>query len=573
MRTATYALSLTLVCALAVSGCSDDTLPPIDGLTTDADGGVGDDGGTCGPGTELCGTECVNTDRDNDHCGQCDNPCDPGEVCSGGSCALSCQQGLVKCDGSCVDPLTDLEFCGASSDCQGPNAGEVCDTGQICSGGSCILSCPQGQIDCDNSCIDPLTDLTYCGASSDCQGQNAGETCAQGELCSAGSCAATCQAGLIACGGTCVDPLTSNSFCGASSDCAGENAGETCDPGEVCSAGSCALTCQQGLLDCGGTCIDPQTDRTFCGASADCQGANAGETCDPGELCSAGSCGLSCQQGLVDCNGTCVDPQSDRAFCGASADCQGQNAGETCGPSEVCADGSCELSCPQGQIVCDDSCTDPLTDHDHCGASGDCLGPNAGETCGATEACFNGSCVMVAQTVTLDAIHRGWWSESGLHTASNNNTYTGYHGGSAMFYNSYFIFDLGGLSGTVLAVKIKLEIQAWYSPKSEQTMSVWDVTTAPPIVEANGSGQTEVFDDLGSGHRYGTFTVQQADVGQVLTTALGPQSATDATAALGGLFAVGVASDSAESTSGDDALRFSASDESRTHQLVLTYVP
>jgi len=665
---------------LAAAGCGDTPLPlpPLDGASeAAADLGVdlpAADGGPCGPGTVRCGGTCVDTNSDPAHCGGCNQPCDPGELCSAGSCALSCQQGLVECAERCIDPLSDLTYCGAADDCQGQNAGESCDPGEVCSAGSCALSCQQGLVKCAGKCVDPLSDLTFCGAADDCQGANAGEacdpgevcstgtcalscqqglvdcngkcidpltdrtfcgatdpcdaassgdTCDPGEVCSAGSCALSCQQGLVECAGTCIDPLTDRNFCGASGDCLGQSSGEACDPGEVCSAGSCALSCQQGLVECAGTCIDPLTDRNFCGASSDCLGQSSGEQCNPGQICDSGSCKLSCQPGLIDCFGTCVNPLSDRNFCGASSDCQGpnagevcdtgqicsggscilscpqgqidcdnscidpltdltycgassdcqgQNAGETCGPSEVCADGSCELSCPQGQIVCDDSCTDPLTDHDHCGASGDCLGPNAGETCGATEACFNGSCVMVAQTVTLDAIHRGWWNSTGTHTSSNNNTGTGFSS-TGTEYNSYFIFDLGSLSGTVLALQIKLELEAWISSKSDHTLTIWDVSTDTGTLEASGSGQPQIFDDLGSGSQYGSFHALQSQVGQVLTTALGGDAAAHATTALGGEFAIGVHCATAENLGSTDAVRFSAASEQRIHQLVVTYVP
>jgi len=322
-------LSLALLLGPA---CSDHTLPPVDGFVDGgADGTTGDSTGTCGPGTELCGDTCVNTDRDNAHCGQCDNPCDPGEVCSGGSCGLTCQQGLVKCGGACVDPLTDRQYCGASGDCQGANAGDTCVAGEVCSAGSCAVSCQQGLIECGGTCIDPTTDHAYCGASGDCAGANQGEACGADEVCSAGSCGLLCPSNLVKCGdpAKCIDPLVDPAFCGASGDCLEANAGETCTGDDVCSAGACALNCPGNLVKCNGTCIDPLVDSTYCGASADCQGANAGETCVGDDVCSAGSCQLLCPGNLVKCNGACIDPQTDMTYCGASADCQGANDGET----------------------------------------------------------------------------------------------------------------------------------------------------------------------------------------------------------------------------------------------------
>ena len=86
-------------------------------------------------------------------------------------------------------------------------------------------------------------------------------------------------------------------------------------------------------------CIDPNTDERFCGASADCQGANAGVMCAAGEICDgSGSCALSCQVGLIDCNGTCIDPSSNPTYCGATANCQG---GVNCASDQACSAGVC----------------------------------------------------------------------------------------------------------------------------------------------------------------------------------------------------------------------------------------
>lgn len=144
----------------------------------------------------------------------------------------------------------------------------------------------------------------------------------------------SCPPGLVDCGGTCVDPNTDESFCGAGSDCT-TNPGTTCAAGEVCNSGTCELTCQSGLIDCNGTCVDPNTDEAYCGAGPDCS-TNPGTACAPGELCNgSGSCELSCQTGLVDCNGTCIDPNTSQTYCGAGADCS-TNPGTTCAPGELC---------------------------------------------------------------------------------------------------------------------------------------------------------------------------------------------------------------------------------------------
>src|SRR5690606_37652500 len=154
---------------------------------------------------------------------------------------------------------------------------------------------------------------------------------------------------------------------------------------------TCALTCDSGRIPCNGTCIDPDTDRDYCGASGDCQGANAGEACDADEVCNGGTSPVARGGGQAGGKGACLDPDSDAAYCGASGACGGPNAGETCDASEVGNGGTCELSCDPGLLACNGACIDPDTDTTYCGASGDCQGANAGEVCDADEICNGGT--------------------------------------------------------------------------------------------------------------------------------------------------------------------------------------
>lgn len=230
-------------------------------------------------------------------------------------------------------------------------AGALCDDGEVCNGVTCALSCPPGFIDCNGTCIDPLTSRTHCAASLGCgvTGGSSGLLCPDGRLCNGTSCALTCQPGLIACIGKCIDPTTNRTNCGATLGCGatGGIAGDVCDDGELCNAGDCALSCQVGLVDCGGTCVDPRTSRTYCGATAGCGGAmggTSGALCPAGQVCNNGTgCTASCPMGRINCGGTCVDPSSNPTYCGATAGCgvTGGDDGSTCGTDEACFMGTC----------------------------------------------------------------------------------------------------------------------------------------------------------------------------------------------------------------------------------------
>jgi len=291
--------------------------------------------GDCPTPLTDCSGACVDTDNDPVHCGSCDNACGSGEHCAGGTCASAdCPLPLMDCSGTCTNINTDSEHCGGCT--------TACDDGEKCNGsGICALTCQTGFIDCNGTCIDPDTDNAFCGATGDCLTTNAGAACVDGEKCDgSGVCALTCQSGLIDCNGTCVDPNTDNTFCGAITDCTGSNDGTVCLDGQKCDgSGVCALTCQSGLIECNGTCVDPHTDNTFCGATSDCTGSNDGTVCIDGQKCNgSGVCALTCQSGLIDCNGTCIDPNSNPTYCGATGACSG---GTNCTTDQACVSGVC----------------------------------------------------------------------------------------------------------------------------------------------------------------------------------------------------------------------------------------
>lgn len=214
----------------------------------------------------------------------------PGQVCSDGVCETRCNAGLVDCNGACIDPLTDTSFCGASDACDGSTAGDDCNDDEVCSGGSCQTNCTGGTVLCDGRCADPKYDPNYCGATADCAGESAGQICGDDEVCDEGACRSECGPDNIVCNGSCVDPMVNPNFCGASDTCADAQAGVVCGAGEACVEGSCAPNCPEGQLNCNGRCIDPMTNPNFCGASDTCTDDAAGVACGGSQACLGGTC-------------------------------------------------------------------------------------------------------------------------------------------------------------------------------------------------------------------------------------------------------------------------------------------
>jgi hypothetical protein len=164
------------------------------------------------------------------------------------------------------------------------------------------------------------------------------------------------------CGGFCVNLETDLFNCGACN--------RVCMGGEVCDSGQCGESCGGGLVSCGGDCVNPSRSIAHCG---ECDNA-----CRPGESCVDGACSLGCGTGELECNGECVDVTNDDNNCGG--------CGVTCSLAQVCEGSGCVCRAPQQE--CDGRCVDVTTSLTNCGAC------NA--TCDSNETCRAGDCACAA---------------------------------------------------------------------------------------------------------------------------------------------------------------------------------
>jgi hypothetical protein len=133
-------------------------------------------------------------------------------------------------------------------------------------------------------------------------------------------------------------------------------------------------------------------------------GPNAGELCLGTKSCTLGICLTDCPPPLVLCPDTtdmtyaCVDPATSTLFCGATGDCMGQNAGVLCPQGSICVAGRC-TGCPDGMQWCQGTCVAPGTctacmpqDTTPCGPCG--MGVRTCEADGGWSACAVGqACV------------------------------------------------------------------------------------------------------------------------------------------------------------------------------------
>jgi len=249
----------------AFNACGDDSSDDTD--VTDARDvpDVVDEGTTCAPPTELCGTTCVNTQSSHEHCGECDNACATGELCRAGVCELECPTGPYDdCGGAtCAGLFSDPANCGT--------CGNACDTGETCSCGVCV-----------SACHDFNTDAGNCGAC--------GNACDTGDVCCCGLCmdSAACPdpcpmvaiPDQLECAGGCVDARSDMLNCG---EC-----NFPCTITQRCGDGVCTSDVCMGANEvyCQGLCTNPRNDSQNCG--------RCGNACDPEtEYCLEGVCRTS----------------------------------------------------------------------------------------------------------------------------------------------------------------------------------------------------------------------------------------------------------------------------------------
>lgn len=165
------------------------------------------------------------------------------------------------------------------------------------------------------------------------------------------------------------------------------------------------------------------------------------------------------------------------------------------------------------------------------------------------------------------AQNRGWYDDTGFHDQSDNSTRCGF--GNSTEHRPYFIFELPGGSGTVTGAILRLELADYQGFKPSMIFRTYEVVTEPATLEASGSGQVSIFNDLGDGVRYAEdVSISPADSGTIVSIPLSAEAIEAINTSLGGNFSVGLRPWISEPDENDIFL-FSEASEARVHQLVM----
>lgn len=189
------------------------------------------------------------------------------------------------------------------------------------------------------------------------------------------------DAGCTDCGGECVDLQSDVTHCGfCDVDCTLLDNVAPDPVGVMCSMGVCvipAAACLTGFADCGGSTNGCETDITLprsCGSCTNSCTGTATPLCDA----AAGMCTDVCASGGTLCGATCIDTTSDARNCGIC----GQSCAAIAGSTATCVDSVCGYECVSGRHDCGTVCGDD-TSPNTCGTS--CTpcppGANAAATC------------------------------------------------------------------------------------------------------------------------------------------------------------------------------------------------
>lgn len=297
--------------------------------------------------------------------------------------------GFVNCNGTCINPITSSEFCGANEYCEGY---VNCGTNQICQAGHCVANettcSTDGDVLCDNRCIDPMTSNKYCGADEHCKGYT---ECTDDTSCQNGTCQKTQSP---------EEPDPPTVECKTNEHLYND----ACEPDDADNCGTHGASCSLKINGwASGDCI-----QTTCTVKSCVEGMHVYDnTCESDDIDNCGLRGRVCANTVAGWKtGACTQGKCKVLQCidnfhvdAGTGECV-QDTSACCGPTctkcadgLVCAAGVCLSNCTNGDKYCNGVCANTDVSPTNCGECGhDCnaeMPPNA-----QSMICTNGACML-----------------------------------------------------------------------------------------------------------------------------------------------------------------------------------
>ena len=334
--------------ANATAGCSSSAC-----VISACNAGYADCDGIAANGCEI------NLKTDPSHCNACPTVCNGTNgtaTCSAGACGITCNPNYANCNGVASDGCevslkTDTQNCNT--------CGAACSSTNgtaNCTNGICGISCTGGYANCDglasNGCeINTSNNVSNCGSCANaCSLPNAVAAC------SAGGCViSSCNAGYANCDGLpgngCeVNLLADPTHCGTCATVCNSTSGTA-----TCGSGTCGIVCNANYGNCDGQAsngceVNLKSDAGNCNACGAACSTNNGTA-----SCVAGACGISCNSGFGNCDGSITNGCETNTNTNAS-NCGG--CGTVCNSTNgtpSCNGGGCQITCNAGWGNCDSS--------------------------------------------------------------------------------------------------------------------------------------------------------------------------------------------------------------------------